>query len=331
MRILLVLLLVPLFVVPAFAQSALQVVPTEKGTLNVGVWVDESATGGSTRLNIDFINPSTGMTQEHIDYSVTVTKDGSNVFGPIPLTHTSVGKVGIPVEFAEDGTYDVQIDVEGILFRPIPLETATATLFVGEQFISLPPLEVTAPPTDVTPDPVPLPDPTQPIAPDPIRPTPPDPSQPATPDPTQPTPPDPTPNPYSSDGGCLIATAAFGSEMAPQVQHLREIRDGVVMQTESGAAFMAAFNQLYYSFSPSMADLERQHPAFKELVRVAITPMLASLSILDHIPIDSEAEMLGYGTGIILLNVGMYVGFPAAVILKAHRRKARFLDNRLRV
>ena len=331
MRILLVLLLVPLFVVPAFSQSALQVVPTEKGTLNVGVWVDESATGGSTRLNIDFINPSTGMTQEHIDYSVTVTKDGSNVFGPIPLTHTSVGKVGIPVEFAEDGTYDVQIDVEGILFRPIPLETATATLFIGEQIISLPPLEVTAPPTDVTPDPVPLPDPTQPIAPDPIRPTPPDPSQPATPDPTQPTPPDPTPNPYSSDGGCLIATAAFGSEMAPQVQRLREIRDGVVMQTESGAAFMASFNQLYYSFSPGVADLERQHPAFKELVRVAITPMLASLSILDHIPIDSEAEMLGYGTGIILLNVGMYVGFPAAVILKAHRRKARFLDNRLRV
>ena len=315
MRILLVLLLVPLFVVPAFAQSALQVVPTEKGTLNVGVWVDESATGGSTRLNIDFINPSTGMTQEHIDYSVTVTKDGSNVFGPIPLTHTSVGKVGIPVEFAEDGTYDVQIDVEGILFRLIPLETATATLFVGEQIISLPPLEVTAPPTDVTPDPVPLPDP--------IRPTPPDPTQPATPD--------PTPNPYSSDGGCLIATAAFGSEMAPQVQRLREIRDEVVMQTESGAAFMAAFNQLYYSFSPGVADLERQHPAFKELVRVAITPMLASLSILDHIPVDSEAEMLGYGTGIILLNVGMYVGLPAAVILKAHRRKAGFLGSRLRV
>ncbi len=315
MRILLVLLLVPLFVVPAFAQSALQVVPTEKGTLNVGVWVDESATGGSTRLNIDFINPSTGMTQEHIDYSVTVTKDGSNVFGPIPLTHTSVGKVGIPVEFAEDGTYDVQIDVEGILFRLIPLEAATATLFVGEQIISLPPLEVTAPPTDVTPDPVPLPDP--------IRPTPPDPTQPATPD--------PTPNPYSSDGGCLIATAAFGSEMAPQVQRLREIRDEVVMQTESGAAFMAAFNQLYYSFSPGVADLERQHPAFKELVRVAITPMLASLSILDHIPVDSEAEMLGYGTGIILLNVGMYVGLPAAVILKAHRRKAGFLGSRLRV
>ena len=33
-------------------------------------------------------------------------------------------------------------------------------------------------------------------------------------------------------GGCLIATAAFGSEMAPQVQFLREIRDNTVLQTE---------------------------------------------------------------------------------------------------
>ena len=37
-----------------------------------------------------------------------------------------------------------------------------------------------------------------------------------------------------SGGGCLIATAAFGSEMAPQVQFLREIRDGTVLQTQSG-------------------------------------------------------------------------------------------------
>ena len=35
-------------------------------------------------------------------------------------------------------------------------------------------------------------------------------------------------------GGCLIATAAFGSELAPQVQFLREIRDNNVLQTESG-------------------------------------------------------------------------------------------------
>ena len=47
----------------------------------------------------------------------------------------------------------------------------------------------------------------------------------------------PTPTPEPKGGGCLIATAAFGSEMAPQVQLLRELRDNTVLQTESGSAF----------------------------------------------------------------------------------------------
>ena len=122
-------------------------------------------------------------------------------------------------------------------------------------------------------------------------------------------------------GGCLIATAAFGSEMAPQVQFLREIRDNTVLQTESGSAFMTEFNQFYYSFSPVIADYERENVAFKETVKIAITPMLTSLAILNYVDIDSEEEMLGYGIGIILLNIGMYFVAPAVVIFKIRNRK----------
>ena len=122
-------------------------------------------------------------------------------------------------------------------------------------------------------------------------------------------------------GGCLIATAAFGSEMAPQVQFLREIRDGTVLQTQSGSTFMTGFNQFYYSFSPAIADYERENPAFKETVKIAITPMLTSLAILNYVDIDSEEEMLGYGIGIILLNIGMYFIAPAVVIFKIRKRK----------
>jgi len=121
-------------------------------------------------------------------------------------------------------------------------------------------------------------------------------------------------------GGCLIATAAFGSEMAPQVQFLREIRDNKVLQTESGSAFMTGFNQFYYSFSPAVADYERENPAFKETVKLALTPMLTSLAILNYVDIDSEAEMLGYGIGIILLNIGMYFVAPAIIIIKIKNR-----------
>lgn len=127
----------------------------------------------------------------------------------------------------------------------------------------------------------------------------------------------------AKDGGCLIATAAFGSELAPQVQLLREVRDNVLFSTHSGTTFMSTFNSLYYSFSPTVADWERQNPAFREVVKTAVTPMLSTLSILNHVDIDSEQEMLGYGIGIILLNIGMYFIAPALVILKLKSKFSR--------
>ena len=120
-------------------------------------------------------------------------------------------------------------------------------------------------------------------------------------------------------GGCLIATATFGTEMAPQVQFLREIRDNIVLQTESGTSFMTTFNQFYYSFSPTIADYERENPIFKEVVKLALTPLLASLTLLQFADIDSESEMLGYGIGVILLNVGIYFAIPAAFIMKIRK------------
>jgi len=121
-------------------------------------------------------------------------------------------------------------------------------------------------------------------------------------------------------GGCLIATAAFGSELSPQVQFLREIRDNTILQTESGTSFMAGFNQFYYSFSPAIADYERENPTFKEAVKLTLTPLLTSLTLLHYADIDSESEMLGYGIGVVLLNIGMYFVAPAVLIMTIKKR-----------
>jgi len=121
-------------------------------------------------------------------------------------------------------------------------------------------------------------------------------------------------------GGCLIATATYGSELAPQVQQLRELRDDKLLQTNSGLAFMELFNQFYYSFSPIIADLERENPVFKEAVKLTITPLLTSLSLLNYVELDSEESVLGYGISLILLNVGMYVGIPAIVIVGIRKK-----------
>ena len=120
-------------------------------------------------------------------------------------------------------------------------------------------------------------------------------------------------------GGCLIATAAFGSELAPQVQFLREIRDNTIMSTSSGTAFMTGFNQFYYSFSPVIADVQRENPMFQDAVRAFITPMISSLSIMAMADTGSEIEVLGLGISVIALNLGLYVAAPALVGLKVHQ------------
>jgi len=123
----------------------------------------------------------------------------------------------------------------------------------------------------------------------------------------------------SEGGGCLIATATYDSEMASQVQMLREIRDAQLMNTESGVSFMAGFNQFYYSFSPYIADMERNNPIFKEIVKIGITPLLSTLSVMSYA--ESDSEVIGYGVGVILMNIGMYFVVPITIIFKIKNKQ----------
>jgi hypothetical protein len=86
------------------------------------------------------------------------------------------------------------------------------------------------------------------------------------------------------------------------------------MNTDSGISFMAGFNQFYYSFSPVIADYERENPLFREMVKLSLTPMLSTLSLMEHA--DSEISVITIGVSLILLNGLMYVGIPAIVIVR---------------
>jgi hypothetical protein len=127
-----------------------------------------------------------------------------------------------------------------------------------------------------------------------------------------------TEEPEKKGGGCLIATAAYGSELSPQVQLLREIRDNQLMNTESGKSFMSGFNEMYYSFSPYIADMQRENPMLKEAVKLGLTPMLSSLAIMENA--NSESEVLGFGLSVIALNLGMYIAAPALIGMKVHQQ-----------
>lgn len=123
-------------------------------------------------------------------------------------------------------------------------------------------------------------------------------------------------------GGCLIATAAFGSEISPQIQQLRELRDNHLVRTAAGSGFVEWFNTIYYSFSPHVADYQRENPIFREMVQLSITPMISVLSLLNHVSLDTETEVVAYGSAVILLVLLSYLG-PALITLYVLRRTAR--------
>ena len=109
----------------------------------------------------------------------------------------------------------------------------------------------------------------------------------------------------SQGGGCLIATAAFGSELSPQVQFLRNFRDNRILSTVSGSSFMTVFNSWYYSFSPSVADYERGQPWLKGMVRIAIYPLLGILQVSEK----SYSLLPGeYGTVVSGLTASSLIG-----------------------
>jgi hypothetical protein len=65
--------------------------------------------------------------------------------------------------------------------------------------------------------------------------------------------------------------------------------------------------------------MEREHPMFKEVVKLAITPMISSLSLMENA--NSESEVISLGLSVIMLNIGMYLGVPAVLIVGIRKHK----------
>lgn len=87
--------------------------------------------------------------------------------------------------------------------------------------------------------------------------------------PPAPTPtPTPTPNPQPGQN-CFIATAAYGSELEPPVQFLRDFRDNVVLQSRFKKPFEKILDE-YYKFSPPIAELMKRSKSFKYTMKYTV-------------------------------------------------------------
>jgi hypothetical protein len=107
----------------------------------------------------------------------------------------------------------------------------------------------------------------------------------------------------TSSGRCIIATAAYGSEMAPEVVYMRHVRDGVIGSTSIGKILRDAFNTFYYSWSPPIAAYISGKPALQALFRILLIPISIAVRIADIM-----FHVTGEG------NVGSIVGFVLAAV-----------------
>ena len=135
------------------------------------------------------------------------------------------------------------------------------------------------------------------------------------------------PNNASNGGRCLIATAAFGSELTPQVQFLREFRDKRIMSTASGSSFMNLFNAWYYSFSPYVADYEREQPWLQQIVKGSIYPLLGVLQISEKAYSSLDGEYGALIAGLVASSLIGAIYFSPLVLairpVRQHKFSAR--------
>lgn len=132
----------------------------------------------------------------------------------------------------------------------------------------------------------------------------------------------PNPQPQPTQSQCLIATAAFGSELTPQVQYLRYFRDNYILSTVTGAAFMKVFDSVYYSFSPQIAEYEREQPWMQSTVKVALYPLFGILMASERVHVAVGGGEVGaiLAGAVSSVLIGAVYLTPVGYVASRHKR-----------
>jgi hypothetical protein len=128
--------------------------------------------------------------------------------------------------------------------------------------------------------------------------------------------------PQPTQSQCLIATAAFGSELTPQVQYLRYFRDNYILSTVTGTAFMKVFDSVYYSFSPQIAEYEREQPWMQSTVKVALYPLFGILMASERVHVAVGGGEVGaiLAGAVSSVLIGAVYLTPVGYVASRHKR-----------
>ena len=118
---------------PTFSESDKYFTDTDVGTYEISLKTIPSppSVGETTRLVVEVLTKPVRQAQVHVDYEVLILKDGQSVYST-SAKHTNSGTATVSYTFDSAGEYHVGVLIDGILFSPIPTETASFKLQIGE-------------------------------------------------------------------------------------------------------------------------------------------------------------------------------------------------------
>ena len=146
-----------------------------------------------------------------------------------------------------------------------------------------------------------------------------------------------TSTPSLSPPRCVIATAAYGSTLAPEVVYMRYVRDQLISSTPSGRTLVGAFNMFYYSWSPPVAEWIAGNGVLMAVFRLLLLPLVGivhvtALSFKAIALVTGQTDLASvlafYAAAVMTITV--YVALPIVVVAKS-KQTIRALNARFRL
>jgi hypothetical protein len=133
---------------------------------------------------------------------------------------------------------------------------------------------------------------------------------------------------------CVIATAAYGSEMAKDVVRMRYVRDGMIGSTLVGRRLVGVFDAFYYSWSPPVARFIGSSVALRYIFRALLSPIVwivqmaaRAFEVTLLLTGDASAAAVVAFSLAAFLSMFAYVGIPALVLKSGFNWVIRKADN----
>jgi endonuclease YncB( thermonuclease family) len=103
---------------------------------------------------------------------------------------------------------------------------------------------------------------------------------------------------YWITAGCFIATAAYGSPIAPHVMILRQFRDKYLITNKLGRGFV----NLYYFYSPDLDEFNSKHETLKAVTRICLLPIIGLSWVILKLGLETTLIMfVFFGGGFIYI------------------------------